>query len=320
MVMEFIKELETLAFGTRLKQLTERLSNDAAKVYKQLNIKFEPRWFTFFYLLYKRAPISITEISVQLGFSQPAATQLADILIKEGLIKNVKDSDTRKRLLTLSEKGKRMIPILQPVWDAFDSATKELFLETGFDALLVIDKLEKALDEKTLSFRITEKVKQSQSECVEIINFGPEYKLYFRDLNYEWLNKYFSVEEQDKQILENPEREIINKGGEILFAKKDDEIIGTVAMIRHSNNIYELAKMAVAEKSQGKQIGKKLALSAIELAKSKNAKKIFLETSKKLTAACNLYSKLGFEQVPYPEGEQIKYRRCTIKMELELSN
>lgn len=318
--MNFIKELETLAFGTRLKLLTERLNNDAAKVYKQLNVKFEPRWFTFFYLLYKRAPISITEISVQLGFSQPAATQLADILIKEGLIKNVKDSDTRKRLLTLSEKGKKMIPVLQPVWDAFDGATKELFLETGFDAMIVIGKLEKALDEKTLSERITEKFKQNQSESVEIIKFNPEFKTFFRDLNYEWLNKYFSVEDQDKQILENPEQEIINKGGEIIFAKQDDKIIGTAAMIKHPKNMYELAKMAVTEKSQGKQIGKKLALSVIELAKSKNAGKIFLQTSKKLTAAYNLYLKLGFEQVPYPEDDPAKYRRCTIKMELELTN
>lgn len=317
MVMEFIRELEELAFGTRLKLLTERLNNDAAKVYKKLNINFEPRWFTFFYLLYKKAPVSITEISEQLGFSQPAATQLADILVKKGLIKNVKDSDTRKRLLMLSEKGKKMIPTLQPVWDAFGKATLDLFNDAGFDALLVINKLEQALDKKSLSSRISEKVKQSQSESIEIIKFSPEYKLHFRDLNYEWLNKYFSVEKEDKQILENPEEEILNKGGEILFAKQDGEIIGTAAMIKHSDNIYELAKMAVTEKSQGKQIGRKLALSVIELAKSRNAEKLILETNKKLAAAYNLYTKLGFEQVPYAQGERAKYSRCTIKMELK---
>jgi DNA-binding MarR family transcriptional regulator/N-acetylglutamate synthase-like GNAT family acetyltransferase len=318
--MQFIKELEELAFGTRLKQLTERLNTDAAKIYKHLSIRFEPRWFTFFYLLYKRAPLTITEISAQLGFSQPAATQLADILIKEGLIKNVKDTDTRKRLLTLSEKGKRMIPLLQPVWDGFESATKDLFKETGIDVLLVLDKLEKVLDAKSLSERIADKVKKKQSESIEIIKFNTGHKHYFRDLNYEWLTKFFSIEEDDRQMLENPEQEILNKGGEIIFAKHNNEIMGTAALIQHPNNIYELAKMAVSEKSQGRQVGKMLALAVIEIAKSKKAKKIFLETNKKLTAAYNLYTKLGFEQVSYPEGEKSKYHRSTIKMELGLNN
>jgi ribosomal protein S18 acetylase RimI-like enzyme len=78
--------------------------------------------------------------------------------------------------------------------------------------------------------------------------------------------------------------------------------------------------MAVSEKSQGRQVGKMLALAVIEIAKSKKAKKIFLETNKKLTAAYNLYTKLGFEQVSYPEGEKSKYHRSTIKMELGLNN
>jgi len=48
--MEFIKESGTLALGSRIKNLSETLMKDMGKVYKEQNIDFEPRWFTFFQL------------------------------------------------------------------------------------------------------------------------------------------------------------------------------------------------------------------------------------------------------------------------------
>ena len=74
--------------------------------------------------------------------------------------------------------------------------------------------------------------------------------------------------------------------------------------------------MAVSKNWQGKQIGKKLALAAIEYAKSRNANEIVLETSRKLEAAVALYQQLGF----VTEGKltDSKYERSTIKMKLAL--
>ena len=60
----------------------------------------------------------------------------------------------------------------------------------------------------------------------EIINFKSEYSKLFYDLNIEWLNEFFLVEDYDKKILSNPKKFIINKGGNIFFAKKSKEIIG----------------------------------------------------------------------------------------------
>ena len=49
--MGFINELGTLALGSRIKNLGELLMRDMAKVYKEQNIDFEPRWFTLFQLI-----------------------------------------------------------------------------------------------------------------------------------------------------------------------------------------------------------------------------------------------------------------------------
>ena len=105
--MNIIKQLGHIAIGTRFRILTDRLMQDADKVYKSLQIEFEPRWFTVFYLINQKSPVTITEITEQLGYSQPAVTQIANTLIKKKLIKAVKSKDdSRKKFITITEKGK----------------------------------------------------------------------------------------------------------------------------------------------------------------------------------------------------------------------
>jgi DNA-binding MarR family transcriptional regulator len=159
--MIFIKQLGEVAFGTRLRLLTDRFFWDGAKIYKSLNVDFEPRWFTMFFLLSKKSPLSITEITAELGYTQPAVTQIANILIKKGLIKIVKHKiDTRKKMLVLSSKGLRLLPDLEPVWKCFEDAIKELFQSTGNDVMKIIESIENALDEKDMYKRVSEKVKE----------------------------------------------------------------------------------------------------------------------------------------------------------------
>ncbi len=316
--MELIRQLENLAFGTRLRLLTERIYQDGAKIYKSLGIDFEPRWFALFYLLNEKASIAVTEAAASLGYSQPAVTQTANIMVKKGLVKILKEkNDTRKRLLALTDKGKEMVKTLVPVWKGFEAGTAELFKDTGFDVMMVFDRLERSLDKKDLFTRVAENIKTGQSGQVRIVEYKPEYKNAFKELNYEWLNKYFHVEKLDRKILADPENNILKSGGHIFFGKLNEKIVGTTALLNHGNRVFEIAKMAVTEKAQGKQIGKKLAVTAIEKARSKKGKTIFLETNRRLISALNLYRSLGFEQVEHSEPS--KYERSTIKMELKLS-
>lgn len=316
--MKLIRQLENLAFGTRLRLLTERVLQDSAKVYKSLDMDFEPRWFALFYLLNESSPIAVTEAAAMLGYTQPAITQTANLMIKKGLVKTTKEkNDTRKKLLALTPRGKDMVTILKPVWKAFEEATNELLKETGIDVIMVFDRIERELDRKDLFTRISEKVKNTQREQVQIVEYKPEYKNIFKLLNYEWLNKYFHVEEQDKRILSDPENSILKHGGHIFFGMLNKEIVGTTALLNHGNKVFEITKMAVTQKAQGRQIGRKLAVTAIEKARSKKGRTIFLETNRKLTTALSLYRGLGFEQVE--ANEPSKYERPTIKLELKLN-
>lgn len=150
---------------------------------------------------------------------------------------------------------------------------------------------------------------------VEILRYEKKYKNYFKKLNLEWLQKYFEVEPVDEQILSNPEK-IIKNGGEIFFAKLNNIVVGTCALEKIDNETFELIKMGVTEKAQGKKIGELLSKSAVEFAKSQKAKRIILESNRKLIAALSLYKKLGFVEVP--DYVSSKYIRSNIKMILEL--
>jgi DNA-binding MarR family transcriptional regulator/N-acetylglutamate synthase-like GNAT family acetyltransferase len=315
--MSIIKQLGHIAIGTRFRILTDRLMLDADKIYKSLGLEFEPRWFTVFYLINQKSPITITEIAEQLGYSQPAVTQIANSLLKNKLIKAVKGKDdSRKKLITITPKGKELLLNLIPVWQDIENAVKELLDSTGYDILFILSKLESGLDSSDIYSRVMEKIKKRQIEEITIIDYEPRYKKYFRDLNYEWISKYFTIEKKDKLMLENPDKEIIKKGGFILFAKYENEIAGTAALIKHSEDVYELAKMAVSENVQGKQIGKKLAREAIKKVRSVNGSTLFLETNSSLLPALNLYKSLGFKDVEMKVRSE--YKRATLRMELDL--
>jgi ribosomal protein S18 acetylase RimI-like enzyme len=151
---------------------------------------------------------------------------------------------------------------------------------------------------------------------VEIILFSSDLKDPIKTLNIEWLQKYFRVEEKDELVLSNPQEEIIDKGGMIFYAKYNDEILGTVSLMKIDEDTFELSKMAVSDKAQGLGIGNKLLTHSIAVAKEYNIKKLLLYSNRILLPALHLYKKFGFTEVPLGA---VSYERADIKMEKTIS-
>jgi DNA-binding MarR family transcriptional regulator/GNAT superfamily N-acetyltransferase len=320
--MDFIKELGYLAVASRMKRLTDRFMRGGSLVYKSLGIDFEPRWFIVFYLIHtQEVPLSITEIANSLKISHPAVIQTTQMLIKKGLIKSFPDSqDRRIRRLAITEKGKKLADFLIPIWNDFETATSELFEKAEVDMLDIIRRIEAQLEEEDVESRIISRIKQRQYHAIEILDYAPKYKEYFQKLNYEWLEKYFWVEELDKRILLNPEQEIIQHGGFVLFARVGEKIVGTTAVLKEDEKTFEIAKMAVTGKAQGMQVGRKLTREAIARAEKRGAKKIILKTDNRLRAAVNLYRTIGFKIAQTDATATGKYERerFGIQMKLDL--
>lgn len=150
---------------------------------------------------------------------------------------------------------------------------------------------------------------------VEIVNYSDDLKEAIKILNYEWLEKYFRVEESDIKSLSNPREEIIDKGGFIFYAKLNGEIVGTASLLKKDANIFELGKMAVSEKAQGHKIGTLLLEHCLQVAKEKQIKTLILYSNTQLQSAIHLYRKYGFTEIKLDEG---LYDRANIKMEKHL--
>lgn len=318
--MDIISILGEMAFASRLRQLGERLSKDVSQLYNKLNIDFEARWFIILQSLLQQSPMTVTGLAESLGISHTAVRQLIDEMNTKGLVTWSKGKDDRrKQMVSLTPKSKKIVVQLSPVWKEIRKSTKEVIDATGCDILACIENIEKQLDERNMYERIWLRLNGNLPADIEICDYSPGMKKYFKELNYEWLKEYFTIERTDEKILSDPNGKIIKKGGAILFARIGNEVVGTGALIKHRNGIYELAKMAVAKKYRGRDIGKKLLYAIISEVKKKKVNELYLRTSSLLEQANRLYQKAGFVKIlenPFP-GKKFKRETYTMKMEIK---
>lgn len=149
----------------------------------------------------------------------------------------------------------------------------------------------------------------------QIIDYDDVHKDVFKELNSEWLERYHLMESYDMEILNDPRKTILENGGVIYLAKSDEQIVGSAALIKEHNNVYELAKMSVAKDYRKMGISRLLLEKCITKAKELGADKIILFSNHQLTAALSLYEKYGFQSIPV---EHSPFLTADVKMELIL--
>lgn len=316
--MEFFNRVGKLALGSRLRILTEKMVADASLIYKMYGVELQPKWFPAFYLLAEDGEKTITEIAKEIGHSHASVSKIISEMMKNGIVTEKKDkTDGRRTVAILSKKGKEIAVKIKDQYTDINSAVDELSSQATYDLWKAIAEWEYLLEQKTLFERVQEHRKRRESQKVEIVDYKPAYKKVFRDMNEEWISRYFKMEAADYKALDNPKGYILDKGGFILVALFNGEPAGVCALMKMDDPVYdfELAKMAVSPKFQGHHIGYKLGLAAIAKARGVGASAVYLESNTLLKPAIKLYEKLGFVKLT---GRPSPYERCNIQMELVL--
>jgi DNA-binding MarR family transcriptional regulator/GNAT superfamily N-acetyltransferase len=314
--MNIIDELEELAIGARLKRLYEYFAKDVVMIYKDEQLNFEPKYFTLYYLISKQGEVGVTEIAEELGCTHPGVIHLAKELEELGFIESAKSAtDSRRRLLRLSAKGRESLPKFERVWAKILALNKALFNNQQNNLLNAIMETEAQLNEKPYYQRFQEMFNPQGNGLIKVITYEPQYARHFKNLNIEWINTYFTVEEHDLEQLNHPEEHILADGGEIFFAQINDDIAGTCALIKTGPAEYELAKMAVSPKYQGRKIGNFLMDAAIAKTKELGGTRLWLGSNRVLVPAISLYKKYGFTEFTI---SATPYQRANIHMELYL--
>ena len=153
---------------------------------------------------------------------------------------------------------------------------------------------------------------------IQIRRFQPADSTAFRELNEQWIAKYFALEEQDRIALGDPNGYIIQRGGHIFMAFAESKPVGCCALIPETSGVFELAKMAVAEEFRGQGIGRKILEYTIEQAKILGAKALCLGSNDRLADAIHLYESVGFHHLPPESVPPSPYVRANVFMELQL--
>jgi DNA-binding MarR family transcriptional regulator/GNAT superfamily N-acetyltransferase len=316
--MNFFNQTGKMVLGSRLRRLSEQITENALQIYRLYDIDFQPKWFPVFYVLSKGQEKPITEIAEEIGHSQPSVSKIIAEMVKANLVIETKNkADGRKNMVSLSQKGIEITEKIEHQYTDVTNAIEDTFAQTTHDLWKAIEEWEYLLNQKNLLRRVEEQKKLRESKNVKIVAYQSKYQADFRALNIEWISSYFKMEESDFKALDDPEGYILKKGGYIFVALYNDEPVGVCALLKMENHEYEyeLAKMAVSPKAQGKNIGWLLGQAIVEKAKSLGAKSIYLESNTILKPAINLYNKLGFQKVV---GFPTPYERCNIQMALNL--
>ncbi len=317
--MEIFEKTGKMALGSRLRLLTAKVTEDAARIYEIYNVAFSPKWFPVFYVLSEEGEKTITEIANEIGHSQPSVTKIIQEMIIAGLVReNLESTDKRRNVVGLTDKGTMLSEKIRIQCADVDAAIGSIINEATYNLWEAIKEWEFLLDKKSLFKRVLEQKKLRESSDVQIVEYTPQYQSAFKLLNEEWISTYFEMEEADYKALDNPKEYILDKGGKIFVALYQNEPLGVCALIKMNdiNYDFEMAKMAVSPKAQGKNIGWLLGKTVVNTAQELGASKIYLESNTILKPAINLYYKLGFQKIT---GHVTPYKRCNIQMELILN-
>ncbi len=138
----------------------------------------------------------------------------------------------------------------------------------------------------------------------------------FAELNIAWIKDLHHVETSDQKMYDHPEIYAQN-GNSIFAAVIENEVAGVVALKQDDEGEWELTKMAVDPKFQGKGIGQILMDVVENYAKDElGLNRIYLISNTINAAAIRLYKRCDW--IVTHEGPHPRYARADIAMEKHL--
>lgn len=307
-----------LTIGSRLRWLADVITHDAAEIYKLYGIDIKPKWFPVLYMLFHGDDASVTGIAKAIGQSHPSVSTIVKELKAASLVVYGKsDDDRRATVVRLTDDGAKLKERLHDVCEDVERVVTAIDSKAPNKLWAALDCWENALSEKSLLRRVKDVKSSREEQNVEIVDYEAKYLMTFKRLNIMWINSHWSLEPHDLEVLNDPETSILSNGGHIFVALVNGKPMGVVALCPMENPEYdfELAKLAVDPESRGNGVGEKICRTALEYARHKGAKKIFLESNTLLKPAIGLYRKLGFMEL---KEYHPAYERGDIQMELTL--
>ncbi|MBA2687719.1 MAG: MarR family transcriptional regulator [Gemmatimonadaceae bacterium] len=150
--MDYINSLGVLVLDHRFRRIMETLLQTAAEIYTARGLSFRPRWASTYRLLAEHGSLSVTELATLLKLSHPAVIGITHDMAEAGLVTAMSDrGDARRRLLTLTVRGRKMNAELNAIWTELARVQKSRFRYAGCDIVPVLDHVELGIAERSIA-------------------------------------------------------------------------------------------------------------------------------------------------------------------------
>ncbi|OYY69248.1 MAG: MarR family transcriptional regulator [Sphingomonas sp. 28-63-12] len=285
------------------------MQGDVSRIVAAAGLPIQPSQYPLLATLDRDGPMTIGQLVEAMGLSQPAVTRILARLAALDLVTIARiGRDQRQKTVTLSAQGTDMIArSKRDVWPRVESAVVDLCAGLTGPLIDQIAAIEAALLATPLDKRGAGLVIRPFSDALA----GD-----FHDINAEWIDTMFRMEETDRDVLRNPRARIIDAGGTILFVEAAGlGIVGACALQKTGEHQFELTKMGVRPSAQGRKAGEFLLAAIIAKAEAMGAETLYLLTNAICAPAIHLYEKLGFvHDAAIMRDFGARYARCDVAM------
>lgn len=317
-MLELYHQTGPLALGSRLRQLGETLAEQSTRVYQLYQLGIDTKWFPVFFMLRNGQCLSISALAEAIGHSHASVSKIVKEMSAAGLLRSEKVAgDGRINQVCLTKKAQKRLAAFDQQIEDVELVVESMLGACENDLWQALDEFEQQLAQEDFYSRVKKRFTSRERQRVEVGDATAEELEDFSKLNYDWIEKFFQVEDSDRVALDDPQAYILDKGGVILMARYAGKVAGTCALMKAGDETFELAKMAVADEFKGRGIGLILGQAVLHRARELGARRVFLDSNTSLTPAINLYRKLGFKRI---DAEPSPYARCNIQMEILLSS
>jgi GNAT superfamily N-acetyltransferase len=193
----------------------------------------------------------------------------------------------------------------------------DIFTAGHPDIVNILNRIDRNIEDYPVYQRVNE---LDKADRVTVMDYRPELKTAFQQLVRPWLSKVLNgqLEKEDEYVLEYPEKAYLDTGGFIFFARSENKIVGCVVLKRLNEDEFEFAKLYIRSEHRNLGIATRLIERCITRCRENEGRRLWLQTTLRMTSAHRLYDKLGFKDNPAPPHMAVLARTEKI-MSLDLT-
>jgi DNA-binding MarR family transcriptional regulator len=134
------------------------MDDDIGRLYAQRGVPVRTRFSMALIRLHHLGPMSVKELAEQVDVTHSAMSQTVTAMRGDGLVESSPGSDARTRTVSLTDRGRALVPFLEDEWRATERALAELEQELPYPLTRVVDDITAALQRRSFLDRITQQL------------------------------------------------------------------------------------------------------------------------------------------------------------------